>query len=370
MTGRGALSAAGRAVWTAREDAEVEDAMAGLLPAPVDHVLLQADLTAVAPGPLETELAGSCTWPRTSTRGGATVYRFTPTSVRRALDGGWTADQLVGELAAASRTPVPQPLDYLVRDVARRHGRVRVGAASSFVRSDDESVLRELLADRRAASLRLRALAPTVLAAQADPATVLHVLREAGLAPAAESSSGEVVVRRPDARRTPPRQPPAPTRGETVAPADPLLEAVAKALRTQVEAPRPAAEAGGPRLIPTEPATTLATLRDAVAGRERVWIGYADGNGRVERRVVEPLSVEGGRVTAFDHASDEVRTFSVHRVTGVARAGAATSTAPEPGTGWPVSLGLARSQSSGGAGGHRRGRDCRAGRHRTRRRAS
>jgi predicted DNA-binding transcriptional regulator YafY len=56
-----------------------------------------------------------------------------------------------------------------------------------------------------------------------------------------------------------------------------------------------------------------------VAARERVWIGYADGNGRVERRVVEPLSVEGGRVTAFDHASEEVRTFSVHRVTGVSR---------------------------------------------------
>jgi predicted DNA-binding transcriptional regulator YafY len=51
-----------------------------------------------------------------------------------------------------------------------------------------------------------------------------------------------------------------------------------------------------------------------------VWIGYADGNGRVDRRVVEPLSVDGGRVTAFDHASEQVRTFSVHRVTGVAPA--------------------------------------------------
>ncbi|GAB3599464.1 helicase-associated domain-containing protein [Angustibacter peucedani] len=321
VTGRGALSSAGRAAWTAREDADVEDAVARLLPAPVDHVLLQADLTAVAPGPLETGLGRLMHLAaEVESRGGATVYRFTPTSVRRALDADWTADQLLGELATSSRTPVPQPLDYLVRDVSRRHGRVRVGAVSSYVRSDDESVLRELLADRRAASLRLRALAPTVLASQSDPATVLQVLRETGLAPAAESSSGEVVVRRPDTRRTPPRQPPAPTRGETVPPADPLLEAVAKALRTAVEPERPPAEVGGPRLVPTEPATTLATLREAVAGRERVWIGYADGNGRVERRVVEPLSVEGGRVTAFDHASDEVRTFSVHRVTGVARA--------------------------------------------------
>jgi predicted DNA-binding transcriptional regulator YafY len=93
---------------------------------------------------------------------------------------------------------------------------------------------------------------------------------------------------------------------------------VARGLRT-ASAAVPSGEPAGPRLVPSEPAATLATLRDAVAARERVWIGYADGNGRVERRVVEPLSVEGGRVTAFDHASEEVRTFSVHRVTGVSR---------------------------------------------------
>ena len=105
-------------------------------------------------------------------------------SVRRALDAGGGAE-LVGALAAGSRTPVPQPLSTWSHDVARRHGRVRVGRpASAYVRSDDESTLRELLSDRRAASLRLRQLAPTVLApAQAcHPSTVLAVvLREVGL---------------------------------------------------------------------------------------------------------------------------------------------------------------------------------------------
>ncbi len=328
VTGRGALSSAGRALCSAaagsgageQRRARVEAAVERLLPVPVDHVLLQADLTAVAPGPLAPDLGRLMHLSaEVESRGGATVYRFSQSSVRRALDAGWAAEQLLAELTAASRTPVPQPLEYLVRDVARRHGRVRVGAASSYVRSDDESVLRELLADRRAAALQLRALAPTVLATSTDPATVLEVLREIGLAPAAESAQGEVVVRRPDARRTPPRQPPTPSRGRAVAPADPLLEAVARALRAAARH-TPATEDAGPRLAPSEPASTLATLREAVAGRARVWIGYADGNGRVERRVVEPLSVDGGRVTAFDHASEEVRTFSVHRVTGVAPA--------------------------------------------------
>jgi hypothetical protein len=55
-------------------------------------------------------------------------------------------------------------LTYLVEDVARRHGRVRVGSAASFVRCDDESTLEVLLSDKRAATLRLRRLAPSVLA--------------------------------------------------------------------------------------------------------------------------------------------------------------------------------------------------------------
>jgi hypothetical protein len=41
----------------AGEDEQAAKALAGLLPEPVDHVLLQADLTAVAPGPLELQLA-------------------------------------------------------------------------------------------------------------------------------------------------------------------------------------------------------------------------------------------------------------------------------------------------------------------------
>ncbi|MDP9218924.1 MAG: WYL domain-containing protein, partial [Actinomycetota bacterium] len=79
-----------------------------------------------------------------------------------------------------------------------------------------------------------------------------------------------------------------------------------------------AATQPGPRLEPTDPTSTLAALRDAAADRARVWIGYVDGDGRPVRRVVEPLAIDGGRVRAYDIGSSEVRTFSVHRITGVA----------------------------------------------------
>jgi predicted DNA-binding transcriptional regulator YafY len=48
-----------------------------------------------------------------------------------------------------------------------------------------------------------------------------------------------------------------------------------------------------------------------------VWIGYVDNHGSTVERVVDPVKVEGGRLTAFDHRTEEVRTFAVHRITGV-----------------------------------------------------
>jgi hypothetical protein len=284
-------------------------------------VLLQADLTAVAPGPLAPGVAGDLSLVAdVDSRGGATVYRFSDTSIRRALDAGRTAAELLEFLGSHSRTPVPQPLEYLVSDVARRHGRIRVGGAGAYLRSDDEAVLAEVLADRRTAVLRLRRLAPTVLAAQADPVTVLETLRQIGLAPAAEAADGTVVLKRPDARRTPARERPRPV-GSFPTIDDCMAEAVVRSIRTgdQAETARLVSthpEAPAPR--PMEPSVSLAELRTAAADRRRVWIGVSDPGGHVARRLVEPLGVSAGRITVFDHGLGEVRTISIHRVTGVA----------------------------------------------------
>ena len=180
VTGRGALSGHGRAL-LAGDLAGAAAALAPLLPEPTDHVLLQADLTAVAPGPLDRGAR-----PVAGADGRRRVHRRRDRvplhrgSVRRALDAGRAAADLHALLAAHSRTPVPQPLTYLIDDVARRHGRIRVGAASAYLRCDDEALLAELLADRRAAGLRLRRLAPTVLAAAVPVDAVLETLRALG----------------------------------------------------------------------------------------------------------------------------------------------------------------------------------------------
>ena len=50
-----------------------------------------------------------------------------PGSVRRALDVGWSAAEMHEFLGTVSRTPVPQPLTYLVDDTVRTFGPIRVG---------------------------------------------------------------------------------------------------------------------------------------------------------------------------------------------------------------------------------------------------
>ncbi|MFI1018102.1 helicase C-terminal domain-containing protein [Streptomyces sp. NPDC020965] len=355
VTGRGALSAHGRELLgsptpaaypgpavaapapalTAAERAAARDAaavaLAPLLPEPLDHVLLQADLTAVAPGPLERPLAETlAVLADVESKGGATVYRFTPGSVRRALDAGRSASDLHTFLMSHSRTPVPQPLSYLIDDVARRHGHLRIGSAAAYVRCDDDALLEEILADRRSQGLRLRRLAPTVLASQTDPSSLLEGLRALGYAPAAESAEGDVLITRAHARRTPPRTPPAPVPDGPPLPDAALLGAAVRAIRAgdlaatveRKPVPEPSSGEGGagrggglPRSTSGE---TLATVQAAVMTGSSIWIGYVNAEGTASQRVIAPVRVEGGFVTAYDHTADEVRTFPLHRITGVA----------------------------------------------------
>ena len=316
VTGRGALTSWARAL-LADGEKEAQRSLAALLPDPLDHVLVQPDLTVVAPGPLQRELAAELAGVAdVESTGGATVYRVSEASVRRALDAGRSASDLHELFRTRSRTPVPQALTYLVDDVARRHGRLRVGETTSYLRCDDEGLLSEVLAHKRSGPLRLRRLAPTVVISDAPVTTVLEVLRTAGYAPAAEAPDGALLLARPDSRRTPLR-PRGSRYGEQAVLGEEQAALSVSALRAGDLAAR-AARRAPVSTSRTATGDVLAFLQDAARERRQVWIGYVDAQGRSTSRVVEPRSVEGGYVTAYDHLRQEDRTFSLHRVTGVA----------------------------------------------------
>lgn len=311
VVGRGAISTPARALLSDAAPENVVKAMDKVLPQPIDHFLLQADLTVVVPGPLERDLAEQLgAVARVESAGAAMVYRVSESSIRRALDTGRTAADLHAFFDRYSKTPVPQGLTYLIDDVARRHGQLRVGMAASFVRCEDPALLAQAITAPAAEQLEMRLLAPTVAVSQAQISEVLAALREAGFAPAAEDSTGTIVDIRARGARVP-----APSRRRshrTPAPTSQTLAAIVAVLRRVAAGP-----STGMRLDPT---VAITQLQEAAHLQMSVVIGYVDPAGVATQRVVAPINVRGGQLTAYDPASGRVREFAIHRVTSVVSA--------------------------------------------------
>jgi len=308
LTGRGALSSPARALLTGDDEAAI-DAMAKILPSPVDHFLVQADLTVVVPGPLQRELAEQLAVVATvESAGAAMVYRISEPSIRHALDTGQTATTLHHFFNKHSKTPVPQGLTYLIDDIARRHGQLRVGMAQSFIRCEDPSLLAQAAGSPALVNLDVRVLAPTVAVSQSPISDVLSALRTAGFAPAAEDSSGSIV----DIRQRGSRVPAPVVRRVFRPPTKPnpdTLAAVISVLRRVDSSPF-----GGVRM---DSGLAMALLHQAVVQHKTVVMGYVDAAGVATQRVVSPIAVRGGQLMAFDSAQGRMREFAVHRVTSV-----------------------------------------------------
>ena len=311
ITGQGAISSFGKALISGT-DLGVQAA----LPSPVDHILIQADNSAIAPGPLTVEVANEMgTLADIESRGGATVYRFTEGSIRRALDHGKTGDSIRDFLKKTSKTPMPQPLEYLINDVAKRHGRLRVGQANSYIRCEDEGLIAQITHDKNLEDLRLRKLAPQVLIAEVEINELVTRLREASYLPAVENGTG-ILISAPAIRRAKSRPRPPRVIVENSAPTEKIITAAVRALRAGEKA-----TSHKPREVPRTTANeTLDLLNQFIDEQATITIGYADSNGGVSNRLIDPLSISLGTLVARDHATGEVAQFRIPRITGVATA--------------------------------------------------
>jgi hypothetical protein len=296
------------------------------LPKPVDHILIQSDHTAIAPGPLEHEIAQELAiLAEIESRGGATVYRFSEATIRRGLDHGRTGDEIKAFLKKTSKTPMPQPLEYLIADVAKKHGKLRVGNTSSFIRCEDGALIAQIMSDKRLDILSLRQIAPEVLICQHDAGDAMNILRSFGYLPAGEDSQGALLsgprIQRAKSKARAPR-----IIGEFDRPDEIQLEGALRALRTgeksshrQSTMRNIASNALGslPRTTANE---TLEILTNYLQNQPAtsLSIGYADNNGLVSHRIIDPLKLSAGSLVARDHATGEVQSFRIARITGVA----------------------------------------------------
>jgi hypothetical protein len=335
----GALSPIGRALLDG--DAErLTEIAAGLLAPATSAGRFGSDLTVMVAGSPSAAVSGLLdTCADREGRGAAVIWRFSPISVRRALDEGWTAAELTTALREiaepdprlADPTELPQPLTYLIADVARRHGHLVVLPAGCCVRSSDPALLLEMVTHRGLQNLRPHAVTDTVAVFQHPPSAVLEGLRGAGFAPVPADADGVVDLRRgradPKAKRgRAARRPENPLK--RLAPARPAPDAELveldrlQDLATQLLRANDDGAVGGPSAVEVQvnlfaPQLALIERRQlafAIEHQRAVVITYESATGGVTNRAVSDLDLVGGHLDAWCHLRDDQRMFNMGRI--------------------------------------------------------
>lgn len=294
--------------------AVAEAAMTALLPAEIDRVYVQHDLSIVSPGPLKPALdARLRRIADVENRALATTYRITEFSLERGMSAGETAETVRELLSTISLTGIPQPLDYLITTATARHGLLRVGAldpeapspespeygARGYLRSEDASLLGTVLVDQNLYSLDLKKMGPHRAVSRFDSEVLYWALLDARYPVAAEDAYGTVVAleRRRVARARP-------------APAELPAASIIRKLRF----------AGAPSTADTGQAWLERQLDAAAKGKLAVTVTVRMPDDSLITLDLEPMSVAGGRLRAIDRTSDLERTLPLSSITGVSPA--------------------------------------------------
>jgi hypothetical protein len=235
---------------------------------PVETCTVQADLTVIVPGPPSYELGKNLAlFTELQAVAPARIYRITEGSLRRALDAGSSATEMISLLVRHAPKGVPQAVRYFIDDLARRHGRVRIGEAGVFIRTDQPDQLAAIVADRRVAKFEPSVLAPTVaVVSGVKLAALLKTLRVAGYMPVSEQNGVAVeartthpIVRRSDV------EPVALWEDEALELAESLLNF--------------SSDSAGPGDGVTERAEIVALLERAMETKTTVEVGYLTDDG-------------------------------------------------------------------------------------------
>lgn len=284
--------------WTTalRADGRVDAAsLAALLPPEIDRIYLQADLSAIAPGPLAPALDLRLRSMATrESRAQASTYRFTAESIGAAVGAGETADSIRAFLSALSLTGIPQPLEYLIERTASQHGLIRVqadpAAARTRVESDDAAVLATLLVDQSVRPIGL-VRDGDALASRVARDAVYWTLVDARYPVVAVDTAGRPEPLR--RRRLAPEVTPA-TSGSA-------YERLLGALRGAREADSDAAWLGR-------------ELDAAVKARSTIVVVAALPDGSTREFTLEATGMGGGRLRGRDRGSDTERTLPVSSI--------------------------------------------------------
>ena len=306
--------------------ARVSALLATSLPAQVDTILVQSDLTAIATGALSAPSAAALAdFAQREGRGAVPTYRFSTASLHRGLTRGWTAQTILDWLAQHSLTPLPSSLSTQITDAARSWRGIHLGDAGAWLRVTDPEQREALLADPELSGIGLRVLAEDILISQVNAAGLEHALGAAGFntARAAYTAEGEDIRSGPrtgtSAEHTESwsltaspweHSPVRITRPDLQTPDTAVIDAAAAALhRAGRAAPSSSNSVGS--------ADVIGTLRSALAARRTVTLTRVSPQGSTHRVTGVPTGMNAGRVRVRVRDDDGEAVVMLHRIASV-----------------------------------------------------
>ena len=274
------------------------DLLAAHLPETSERLLIQADLTIVAPGPLPTSVEIELRkFAETEQVSMASTYRINALTISHGLETGLSEASIRDLLLRLSGKELPQPVDYLLREAVGRFGRLTIaegpGEARSIISSSDPILLTEIVSESKLKPFSIRRTPEGDLFSRFEPEVIYFGLREAGFSAIRVNASGGVISPRTVATRT-----------NTLT--------VISSVRSDLERLREHDERIG-----TEPGDDdlVRQIEFALKNRSKLLITATDRNGQALEFLLEPKNLSNGRLRGIDTRAEIERTLPLERIT-------------------------------------------------------
>ena len=326
-----ALAAVANSETDGTEDAQdAEDrlaaALAKILPEPVRMLIIQADMTILAPGLLDGDTEARLrTFADVESTGMASVWRVTRQSMQRAVEQGETAAGIEDFLAGMA-PDVPQSMWYLVQDTFRTHrpeNPVVGSTAASVLTAPDEKSMAAIMDTDAAEETGLRLLSPTVAASSVQLSLVVEALEDEGVRISVDgdngvgrATAGPLLSTVPDPER------PVSSRGQV---ADQLAGAV-EGFRRSRQAGADGGGSGnsadasghdGETTRVHEPRAIMTALRHAYDSGTPVEISYVDATGSAVHEWISVVTMSPVSIVGVTEAGGQSLQIQPHRVAWV-----------------------------------------------------
>jgi len=273
------------------------------LPSAQHSLIVQADLSLIAPGPLDTATESVVRkFSQVEQVSVACSYRLSALSVSHGLECGLKIDEIRNTLLDLSQKPLPQPVEYLLSEAQARFGRLTigkgVGTERAILKSTDGILLTEILNDIRLRPFAFQAVTAASLATRFEPDVLYFALRDLGYVPVRVDDSGNVIS---------PRAKHSWSGVAALVEHDPLADLIAK-LRT------------ADQKVGSQPddQDLVRQIQLAVKNKAQLRVTLSSRDGSEVEFTVVPTALANGRLRGLDKKADIERTLPLEKILRVA----------------------------------------------------